>query len=124
MSGTRKEVSEVTHNALGERELPPNKSRDLRRLPRLGSLGRLVAVDVEPLRLELDPLALGDGQVAGERDHRVAQRDLRAAMRLMIGGRVADAPGPVLDLFGVAAADVGRRGRLGEGGVFAPPPVS
>ena len=62
--------------------------------------------DVEPLFLELDPLAFAGGHVGRQRDHRVAHRHLGMAAGLILRGRVADAPGPVLQFLGVAAADL------------------
>ena len=74
------------------------------------AVGRFVAVDVVPRVLELDVATLAfvgllDGHVGGQRDHGVAQRHFGMAARHVLRIGIANAPGPVLDLLGVAAAD-------------------
>ncbi len=72
---------------------------------RRNALRRLVAVNIEPLFLELDPLAAAGGHVGGQRDDGVGHGRLGAATGLVLRWRIADAPGPVLQFLGIAAAD-------------------
>ena len=67
-------------------------------------------------QFEFDAAILAHRDITGQSDDRVGQADFWAAERLVIGIGIPDAPGPVLDLFGVPAADrsggcLAQRGR-------------
>src|SRR5262245_14142848 len=88
------------------------------------AVGGGVVVDVVPAVVERQVAAFAfarvvGGDIRGQRDHRIAQGDFGPATRLA-GGIVADAPGPVLDLLGIAAADGAEiGGRFGQRGALA-----
>src|SRR4029079_18405364 len=76
------------------------------------------ACDVEPFALEVDARLGGvaDGDVGGVRDDRIAQRDFGVAFWQIFRIAVADAPGPVFDLLGVAFAWwAGFEGQFADG---------
>src|SRR4029079_13511497 len=95
----------ATQSGPHDRTATGSDSRSVSRQVGLDALGRFVAVDLEPLFLELDPAVLADRNVRGQRDHRVAWRHFRLAAGLVVLIGIADAPGPMFELFGVAAAD-------------------
>src|SRR4051812_21861652 len=64
------------------------------------SFRRFVAIDIEPFFLELDAPILPNRDIRGERDDGIAQCHLRPAARLILGIGIANAPGPMLELFG------------------------
>src|SRR5262245_16032358 len=84
----------------------------------LGAFVGFVAVDVEPLALEVDARLgwVAKGDVGGERDDRVTERDFGMALGQIVWVAVANAPGPMLDFLRVAFAGRARfQGELANG---------
>lgn len=73
-------------------------------------VGGRVAVDLEPFLVELQESSLAricilQRHIRRERDDGVAHRDLWITANLILGGGVADAIGPMFDLFAIPTTD-------------------